>query len=78
MGTKTGIQKKKIYCLICIQQIIFFFNCVDISRKELNYPHSFIFVGRFVEEKGIGYLVKAWDSIIDKCGWTLTLIGDGP
>ncbi|SEF48222.1 glycosyltransferase [Algoriphagus boritolerans] len=56
----------------------FLFNCVDISRKELNYPHSFIFVGRFVEEKGIGYLVKAWDSIIDKCGWTLTLIGDGP
>lgn len=53
------------------------FHTVDIEKKTNNYPKNFIYIGRFSEEKGLNVLVKAWNKIQDKKGWTLTLIGDG-
>lgn len=50
---------------------------VSIENKVNNYPKNFTYIGRFSEEKGLQFLVKAWNAINEKKGWTLTLIGDG-
>jgi glycosyltransferase involved in cell wall biosynthesis len=54
------------------------FSQPELEPKRLKYPHNFLYVGRFVPEKGIEFMVSAWEKISDKKGWTLTLIGDGP
>lgn len=51
---------------------------VPLERKLSAYPRKFLFVGRFVEVKGIDVMLKAWSKIGDKKGWTLELVGDGP
>ncbi|WP_299396351.1 glycosyltransferase family 4 protein [uncultured Gelidibacter sp.] len=65
-------------------QIIFNSLSCDIKKfQELplksgeDYPKNFIYIGRFAEEKGLGYLLEAWGLIENLDGWTLTLIGDG-
>lgn len=50
---------------------------VDIDEKIGSYPKRFLFVGRLAPVKGIKQIIEAWDSIIDKKGWTLTMIGNG-
>lgn len=54
-----------------------FFN-VDIRAKEINYPHTLLFIGRFAEVKGLSFLLEAWKLIPDRKDWKLTLIGKGP
>jgi glycosyltransferase involved in cell wall biosynthesis len=53
------------------------FKKVSLDHKLGNYPKNFLFVGRFVEVKGLDILLNAWKQISDKKGWTLTLIGQG-
>ncbi len=48
-----------------------------LMLKKQRYPHNLLFVGRFEKEKGIELLIKAYKEIIDKKGWTLTLVGNG-
>lgn len=54
------------------------FQNVSLHAKRKTYPRRFLFVGRFVEVKGIDTLLHAWNKITDKKGWTLELVGDGP
>lgn len=54
------------------------FLTAPIEEKRARYPKRFLYVGRFVGVKGIDVLLKAWDMIADKRGWTLELVGDGP
>lgn len=54
------------------------FTQVDLSVREKQYPRRLLYVGRFSKEKGLNYLLEAWESIPDKKGWQLTLIGNGP
>lgn len=54
------------------------FSKVDISSREKDYPKRLLYIGRFSPEKGLIYLLKAWQSIPDRKGWKLTLIGNGP
>ena len=54
------------------------FMSVDINLKQNNYPHKLLFIGRFVDVKGLSFLLDAWKSITDRKGWTLTLVGNGP
>lgn len=42
------------------------------------YPKTMLFIGRFIESKGIDMLIKAWNQLENKKGWQLVLIGDGP
>ena len=53
------------------------FKTIDIDKKVPNYPKNFLYIGRFIEEKGLQFLVEAWQNIKDKKDWSLTLIGDG-
>jgi glycosyltransferase involved in cell wall biosynthesis len=48
----------------------------DAQLKEANYPHNFLYVGRFDKVKGLEVLLKSWNSV-NKKDWTLTLIGNG-
>lgn len=41
-------------------------------------PISFIFCGRFVDWKGIGYLVRAFEPLARESNVRLDLVGDGP
>lgn len=54
------------------------FSQAKIEHKKMKYPKSFLFVGRYQPVKGIDCLLKAWDMIEDKKGWTITTIGNGP
>jgi glycosyltransferase involved in cell wall biosynthesis len=45
--------------------------------KKLTYPRNILFVGRFEKEKNIPLLIESFQSIKDKKGWQLTLIGNG-
>ena len=46
--------------------------------KEKKYPHTFLFVGRLEDVKGIDVLVAAWRDIKDqRKDWQLVLIGNG-
>lgn len=54
------------------------FQSVSLEAKCKAYPKKFLFVGRFVDAKGIDTLLHAWRKITDKKGWMLELVGDGP
>lgn len=53
------------------------FSNVRITDKEKMYPKNFLYVGRLIKVKGLENLVMAWNDVLDKNGWTLTVIGDG-
>lgn len=72
---KLGYKKQNIlFNSICCNYSLF---NDTLSRKIESRPKNFLFVGRFIPEKGLGYLLDSWNSISDKKGWTLTLVGDG-
>lgn len=46
--------------------------------KNRNYPHRFLFVGRFEPVKGLDLLIQAWKNIREKRkDWELCVIGNG-
>ncbi len=53
------------------------YNKVDIESKNNHYPKRFLYVGQFIERKGLNCLLEAWNGINDKKGWVLTLVGSG-
>lgn len=72
-GRKLGFSKDKIL-FNCLTADIELFN----SENKLNiYPKKFLFLGRFITIKGLKVLLKAWNEIQDKNGWSLTFIGNG-
>jgi glycosyltransferase involved in cell wall biosynthesis len=72
-----GYSKSKIVfnSLSCDVEL---FSKVKVESKLLLYPKRFLFVGRFNKLKGLELLVEAWNSIFEKKGWILTLVGNGP
>ncbi len=48
------------------------------ANKKKKYPHQFLFVGRFANEKGLELLIEAWDKVQYKKDWTLRFVGHGP
>jgi glycosyltransferase involved in cell wall biosynthesis len=49
----------------------------NLIIKKKKYPKNFLFVGRFVEKKGLKTLIEAWKNLKDKKGWRLQIIGSG-
>lgn len=72
---KLGFSKDKIIynSLSCDLEL---FMTVPLKSKVDVYPKNFLFVGRFVPVKGLDLLLEAWNQILDKKGWSLTLVGD--
>lgn len=54
------------------------FRTANIEQKRNSYPKTLLFVGRYHPVKGLDCLLKAWDMIPDKKGWSLTFVGNGP
>ena len=67
----------------CLSADTTLFNSVylnSILDKKANYPHKFLYVGRFDKVKGIDNLLQAWKNIKarnESKDWELTLIGNG-
>ncbi len=53
------------------------FSRIDIGCRKKDYPKRLLYVGRFSPEKGLRYLLRAWNAISDRKGWRLTLVGNG-
>lgn len=53
------------------------FKKLPLKSVDKEYPKNFVYIGRFAPEKGLNYLMEAWNMIDNKDGWTLTLIGEG-
>lgn len=51
----------------------------NLAAKTQNYPHNFVYVGRFVEIKGLEELVSSFIELSKDIehDWTLTLVGAG-
>ncbi len=49
-----------------------------IESKKVNYPHQFLYVGRFAHEKGLDLLINAFNNLETKKDWKLCLVGNGP
>jgi glycosyltransferase involved in cell wall biosynthesis len=50
-------------------------------HKLLSYPHRFLYVGRFSEEKGVRLLYDTYRDLLASGaanGWVLTMVGGGP
>lgn len=54
------------------------FSQIDLDSRKTDYPKRLLYIGRFAPEKGLTSLLHAWKSIIDRKGWQLTLVGNGP
>lgn len=54
------------------------FKQVDRRFAVGAYPRNLLYIGRFSSEKNLHRLLKAWQSLPDRRGWHLTLIGNGP
>jgi glycosyltransferase involved in cell wall biosynthesis len=67
----------------CLSADTELFNTVysnSIVNKKANYPHKFLYAGRFEKVKGVDILVDAWNNIKARKAskdWELTLIGNG-
>jgi len=49
-----------------------------IASVHIDYPHRFLFVGRFEHIKGIDILLDSWHSLnLERKDWELHLIGNG-
>ena len=48
------------------------------AQHELGEQPLAIYVGRLVEEKGVGVLLDTWPQVAARAGATLVVIGDGP
>lgn len=54
------------------------FSRIDVNSRRGKYPKKLLYIGRFSPEKGLTYLLKAWMTILDRKGWQLLLVGNGP
>jgi glycosyltransferase involved in cell wall biosynthesis len=77
---RLGFEKKNIVYDLYSADLRLFNQAFNDSKenKQNNYPHRFLFVGRFEPVKGLDVLLQAWQELGEKKGdWELHLIGNG-
>ena len=74
---KLGFRQEQILMHNLSADVELFHN-VDLKMREKEYPRRLVFIGRFSKEKGLAYLLEAWNTIPDRKNWKLVLIGNGP
>jgi len=52
---------------------------LKLSAKRMNYPHTFVYIGRFSQEKGVDVLVQAFKLYCNEFSgsWNLLCVGGG-
>jgi glycosyltransferase involved in cell wall biosynthesis len=68
-----------IFNALSCDTALFHKSLLNIANKSSNYPHVFIYAGRFSKEKGINELVEAYRIYRDKLGgtWKMLCVGNG-
>jgi len=77
---RLGFNKKNIVYDLYSADLRVFNQAYKNSKedKQRQYPHRFLFVGRFEPVKGLNVLLQAWEQLGTKKGdWELHLIGNG-
>lgn len=76
MGFKEG---NIIFNLLSCDTSLFHGSHSKLPTKRMNYPHTFVYVGRFSQVKGIDILVKAFKLYRNEFGgsWNLLCVGKG-
>jgi glycosyltransferase involved in cell wall biosynthesis len=77
---RLGFQKNEIIFNLLSADIKIWNSAYDryIEKKRMQYPHVFLYVGRFEKEKGLDLLINAWDAISGiRKDWRLKVIGCG-
>lgn len=81
-AARVGFKKNEILCnLLSANTEIFNYSAATSNQsKTKKYPEKFIYVGRFVQAKGIDLLIEAYDIYRNEFGgqWSLSCIGNGP
>jgi glycosyltransferase involved in cell wall biosynthesis len=75
-----GFDRQEIVFDLYSADLALFHNAYEKNRasKGDNYPHRFLYVGRFEPIKGLETLVSAWESLGEsRRDWELHLVGDG-
>lgn len=80
---KLGFKKNEIIynLLSCDSKFLHANNLRKLRLSDdRSYPRSFLYIGRFSEEKGVDLLLQAWQLIdnSDRSNWELKLIGCDP
>lgn len=79
-GAGLGWVERKLFCA----NIKKFSKCVEQRAMLQHYPRQFLYVGRYVHEKGIDILIEAYQSYCEQVRkegdspWGLTFCGMGP
>lgn len=78
LGFKPSCISKNLYC--SDYELYNAFAEATIEEKLIQFPKRFLFVGRYIKEKGIQDLWEAFSEINSKTntGWELWCIGKGP
>ncbi len=81
-AARIGFHKDEVICNLLTGDSALFSRAAR-ARASLapgGYPHAFLFVGRFAQDKGIDILVNAYDIYRQRYGgsWGLTCVGNGP
>lgn len=81
-AARIGFKKHEVICNLLTADSPLFSRAAH-ARAALQpgaYPHTFLFVGRFAQDKGIDTLVQAYDIYRRRLGgtWSLTCVGNGP
>lgn len=78
---RLGFKKNEIIFDLLSADLDLFHSSYDssIEKKRNEYPHQFLFVGRFEKSKGVDLLLMAWESIREsRKDWSLHFVGNGP
>lgn len=78
---RLGFDRRRIVFDLYSADRALFLNDTQVTGETAgcDYPHRFLFVGRFSPVKGLDVLAEAWQSLgEDRNDWELHLIGNGP
>ncbi len=79
---KLGFKESEIYTEFYSADLNYFNSIYQLyqARKSKSYPHTFLFIGRYVEEKGLDILIEAFNEFKTEkqSDWKLLCVGTGP
>lgn len=79
-GKRLGFSPDRILLGMYSADVYPFWASYQSRIHQTEFPHTFLYVGRYIEHKGILDLCQAFTQLCEKRqhDWTLTLVGAGP
>ena len=79
-ASRFGFRKDEIIFNLLSADLVLFNEVYEKSKvqKKNQYPHRFLFAGRFEKVKGLDLLIEAWNALgSERLDWELHFIGNG-